>query len=175
MIRAADADQQATVLRPLNQREVDVMSPYGIDPNSSDQCRIDRHCRIIASGSDHFHRVRATIAPKNPRRRIAMPAAWKSVWIACIVMLIGIATSGVAISRSGTVDATQTSAATVPVQTAPQVLPDHPKCRAAKRNIAAYSRAVGQLDPWRASHRRLAAIYHEARQAKHDWYQKNCR
>lgn len=174
-MRAAGADQQATVPRPLNQREVGVMSPYEIDPNSSDQYRIERHCKIIASGSDHFCRVPGTIAPESPRRRIPMTAAWKSIWIACIVMVAGMVTNGVAISRSGTVDATQTSAATVPVQTAPHISPDRPKCRAAKRNIAAYSQAVGLLDPWRASHRRLAAIYHEAWQAKHDWYQKNCR
>lgn len=67
------------------------------------------------------------------------------------------------------------SASTAPTQTAQRVAHDSPKCRSAKRDIAAYSRAVGLLDPWRASHRRLAAIYHEAWQAKHAWYQKNCR
>ncbi|MDH3700050.1 MAG: hypothetical protein OEU46_01950 [Alphaproteobacteria bacterium] len=82
-----------------------------------------------------------------------------------------------ALSNAEPAAATIQSASTVtaPFETARRGSDDNPKCRSAKRDITAYSRAVGDLDPWRASHRRLAAIYHEAWQVKHEWYQKNCR
>ena len=171
---AFDAEPQASAPRPPSQRKVDVMSPYGNEINLSAERRVERHCALIASGSDHLHRVPGAIVTKRRLWQRPMAAAWKVLWIACIVAVAGIATSDVAISRSETIDAALASA-TAPAGSARQVPQDHPKCRAAERNIAAYSRAVGQLDPWRASHRRLAAIYHEAWQAKHDWYQRNCR
>lgn len=151
------------------------MSPDENFASLTDQCRLERRCKIVLSGLEYFHHVPAPIAPKAVRRTTASAARWKSVWVLCTVGIAVLVSSGVAISRSGPIDATHASASTVPVRTAGRISHDNPKCLAAKRNIDAYSRAVGQLDPWRASHRRLAAIYHEAWQAKHDWYRKNCR
>jgi len=108
---AAGADQQATVPRPPDQREVDVMSQYEFEPSMSDQSRIERRCAIIATGSDHFHRIPGTPASKAMRRDMPKFTAWKFILIICIVGVAGFATGGVAISKSANNVLPQMSAA----------------------------------------------------------------
>ena len=76
------------------------MSQYEFEPSMSDQSRIERRCAIIASGSNHFHRIPNTPAPKAVRREMPTFTAWKFVLIVCIVGGAGFATGGVAISKS---------------------------------------------------------------------------
>jgi hypothetical protein len=50
-----------------------------------------------------------------------------------------------------------------------------PKCQAAERQIAVYSRALSRLDMAQESHQRVDPIYRQARQAEINWRDQNCR
>ena len=89
------------------------MSLYEDFANLSDHHRLERRCKIVVSGLEYFHHVPAPAAPKAVRRTTSFAARWKFVWILCVVGIAGLASSGVAISRSGTDDATHPTASVV--------------------------------------------------------------
>jgi hypothetical protein len=66
-------------------------------------------------------------------------------------------------------------AASAPSRAVRQVYYHDPKCRSAERQIATYSRALSRLDMAQDSHRRVAPIYRQARQAERNWHDQNCR